>query len=178
MCIRDRFQTIAVCLVHLASLCFQLHSRPFRDSYEKISLENSAETMVLLTLHFSFMNVRYAFLTPHASAPIVWLLVVVNAIVICSLVVCIILLLGRAHILPAPPQTPTQHDPEDAPDRPQSTYRNRFLSPLISDRKGNQYGTLHDAWIFLICVFVNNFIRYWLMSTQCISTWIKKIKCS
>ncbi|XP_015751639.1 PREDICTED: putative leucine-rich repeat-containing protein DDB_G0281931 [Acropora digitifera] len=139
------FQTIAVCLVHLASLCFQLHSRPFRDSYEKISLENSAETMVLLTLHFSFMNVRYAFLTPHASAPIVWLLVAVNAIVICSLVVCIILLLARAHILPAAPQTPTQHDPEDAPDRLQSTYENKFLSPLISGRKGNQYGTLDDA---------------------------------
>lgn len=65
------FQTIAVCFVLLASLCIQLVFRPFEDSYQKIALENSAETLVLLTLHFSFMNVRYAVLNPASSASIV-----------------------------------------------------------------------------------------------------------
>ena len=134
------FQTIAVCFIHLASLCFQLHSRPFQDSYENIPLENSAETMVLLTLHFSFMNVRYAFLTPDKSAPIVWLLVAVNALAICSLVVCIMLLLGKAHALPAPPQ----HDPEVAPDQSPSMQENTSSSPLIIDGNGDQYGTFKD----------------------------------
>ena len=52
------FQTIAVCSVLLTSLCIQLVYKPFKDSYQKIALENLAETLVLLTLHFSFMNSR------------------------------------------------------------------------------------------------------------------------
>ena len=80
------FQTIAVCFVLLVSLCFQLLFKPFHDSYHTIYLENTAETLVLLTLHFSFMNIRYAVLNPDSSAPIVWMLVVVNVVLLCSLV--------------------------------------------------------------------------------------------
>ena len=58
------FQTIAVCFVLLVALCLQLSFRPLNDSYQKFPLENTAETLVLLTLHFSFMNERYAALNP------------------------------------------------------------------------------------------------------------------
>ena len=116
------FQTIAVCFVLLTSLCFQLLAKPFDDSYQKIALENSAETLVLLTLHFSFMNIRYAFLNPGSSASIVWMLVVVNVVLLCSIVLCIILLLGRAHVV-----------------RPTSS------SPLIRNGQGDQYGTFDNS---------------------------------
>ena len=98
------FQTIAICVVLLASLCFQLLFKPFSDSYQNLSLENSAETVVLLSLHFSFMNIRYAalILNPKYSEPIVWMLVGLNLVVICGLVISIILLLGRAHVKRTP----------------------------------------------------------------------------
>jgi len=64
------FQTIAICFVLLLSLCFQLIFRPFNDSYRTISLENTVETLVLLTLHF-IMSIRYAALNPESSSPIV-----------------------------------------------------------------------------------------------------------
>ena len=87
------FQTIAVCFVLLVSLCFQLLFKPFKDSCQTIALENSAETLVLLTLHFSFANIRYVVLSPDTR--IVWLVVVVNAIVFCGLIISIITLLRR-----------------------------------------------------------------------------------
>ena len=102
------FQTIAVCFVLLVSLCFQLLVRPFHDSYEHIALENTAETLVLLTLHFSFMNIRYAILNPDSStsAPIVWMVIVFNAVLLCSLALSTILLLGRARLVKIPQVAP------------------------------------------------------------------------
>ena len=100
------FQTIAICVVLLASLCFQLLFKPFSDSYQNLSLENSAETVVLLSLHFCFMNIRYAALNQESSEPIVWMLVVLNLVVICGLIISIILLLGRAHVQRTPSRAP------------------------------------------------------------------------
>ena len=93
------FQTIAVCFVLLVSLCFQLLVRPFHDSYEHIALENTAETLVLLTLHFSFMNIRYAILNPDSSVPIVWMVIVLNVVLLCSLALSTIFHLGRARLV-------------------------------------------------------------------------------
>ncbi|CAH3123257.1 unnamed protein product [Pocillopora meandrina] len=90
------FQTIAVCFVLLVALCFQLFFRPFNDSYQKFPLENTAETLVLLTLHFSFMNVRYAALNPDSSLPIIWMIALVNVVLLCGMVVSIIFLLKKA----------------------------------------------------------------------------------
>jgi len=140
------FQTIAVCFVLLVSLCFQLLFRPFHDSYHTIYLENTAETLVLLTLHFSFMNIRYAVLNPDSSAPIVWMLVVVNAVLLCSLVLSIILLLGQAHLVQSsrevpgnpPPSVPqTQRNGERAPADVSETPSSR----LVRNGPGEQYGT-------------------------------------
>ncbi|XP_068746178.1 putative leucine-rich repeat-containing protein DDB_G0281931 [Montipora capricornis] len=136
------FQTIAVCLVLIASLCFQLLFRPFQDSYQKISLENTAETLVLLTLHFSFMNIRYALLNPIRSSSIIWMLVVVNSIVLCGLVVCIILLLGRVPVVPANP-----HNPEEVRDQPSISREDpdTMSSPLIDNGNDNdKYGTFEE----------------------------------
>ena len=93
------FQTIAVCFVLLVSLCFHLFFRPFNDSYQRFPVENTAEALVLLTLHFSFMNIRYAVLNSDSSAPIVWLIVVANVVLLCGIVVSIIILLGRPHVV-------------------------------------------------------------------------------
>ena len=89
------FQTIAVCFVLLLSLCFQLFFRPFSDSFQTIPLENTVEALVLLTLHFSFMNIRYAFQNPDSSGTIIWMLVWVNLALLCGIIVSIIVLLGR-----------------------------------------------------------------------------------
>ena len=107
------FQTIAICVVLLTSLCFQLLFKPFSDSYQNLSLENSAETVVLLSLHFSFMNIRYAALNQESSEPIVWMLVVLNLVVICGLVISIILLLGRAHVQRTPTRGPLLESPDN-----------------------------------------------------------------
>ena len=95
------FQTIAVCSVLLASLCFQAFFRPFVNPYQNIPFENAAETVVLLILHFSFMNIRYAVLNPKSSTSIVWMLMISNLIVLFFIVISIIVLLGRvAHAVP------------------------------------------------------------------------------
>lgn len=134
------FQTIAACFVLLASLCIQLVFRPFEDSYQKIALENSAETLVLLTLHFSFMNVRYAVLNPASSASIVWMLVAVNGVVLCIIVLCIIMLLGRSHVVQtAPIAHQSEEDEElDTPVQEIDTPK----SPLIIN---THTGTMSDA---------------------------------
>ena len=110
------FQTIAVCSVLLTSLCIQLVFRPFKDSYQKIALENSTETLVLLTLHFSFMNARYVVLnlaSSSSSSSIVWMLVVVNGVVLCTIVLCIIVLLGRSHMVQTGPMTLQSEEDEE-----------------------------------------------------------------
>ena len=135
------FQTIAVCFVLLASLCFQLLFKPFRDSYQNIALENSVETLVLLTLHFSFMNIRYAVLNPDSSAAIVWMLVAVNVVVLCSLIISIILLLGRAHVIQIPPTVPQRN--EDA-ESAQVKQTDAPSSPLITNGPEEQYGTFNN----------------------------------
>ena len=94
------FQTIAVCFVLLVALCFQLLFKPYIDSYQKFPLENTAEALVLLTLHFSFMNVRYAAQNPDSSTPIVWMVVAVNVVLFCGMVISMIVLLGRrSHVV-------------------------------------------------------------------------------
>ena len=112
------YQTIAVCIVLLASLCFQLFFRPFVDSYRIIPLENTAEALVLLTLHFSFMNVRYVLLNPNSMKSVVWILLVINLIVFCFIVISVITLLGRvAKPVPdreaVPPAENAPQEPDD-----------------------------------------------------------------
>ena len=135
------FQTIAVCFVLLASLCFQLLAKPFDDSYQRIALENSAETLVLLTLHFSFMNIRYAFLNPDSSASIVWMIVVVNVVLLCGIVLCIILLLGRAHVVRVPQTVPHREGDKEGTSIQQE---HTASSPLISGGQEDHYGTFNE----------------------------------
>ena len=123
------FQTIAICVVLLASLCFQLLFKPFSDSYQNLSLENSAETVVLLSLHFSFMNIRYAALNQESSEPIVWMLVGLNLVVICGLVVSIIRLLGRAHVQ----QTPTRAPQNEGGEEHETVTAGQADAPLIAN---------------------------------------------
>lgn len=143
------FQTIAICFVLLVSLCFQLLFKPFKDSCQTIALENSAETLVLLTLHFSFVNIRYVVLSPHTSASIVWLLVAVNAIVFGGLIISIItLLLRRAnevYIHPEEPQSQqeVEEDEEWAPEQ-QTTEDSTTTSPLIGNEPVELYGTFDN----------------------------------
>ena len=140
------FQTIAVCFVLLVSLFFQLLFKPFKDSCQKIALENSAETLVLLTLHFSFVNIRYVVLSPDTS--IVWLLVVVNAIVFCGLIISIITLLLRreneVYIHREVPQSQqeVEEDEEWAPE--QQAEDSKTTSPLIPNEQVELYGTFYN----------------------------------
>ena len=122
------FQTIAICVVLLASLCFQLLFKPFSDSYQNLSLENSAETVVLLSLHFCFMNIRYAALNSESSERIVWILVGLNLVVICCLVITIILLLGRAHVK----QTPTRASQNEGGEEHETVTAGQAEAPLIA----------------------------------------------
>ena len=123
------FQTIAICVVLLASLCFQLLFKPFSDSYQNLSLENSAETVVLLSLHFSFTNIRYAALNQESSEPIVWMLVGLNLVVICGLVVSIIRLLGRAHVQ----QTLTRAPQNEGGEEHETVTAGQADAPLIAN---------------------------------------------
>ena len=140
------FQTNAVCFVLLVSLLFQLRFKPFKDSCQKIALENSAETLVLLTLHFSFVNIRYVVLSPDTS--IVWLLVVVNAIVFCGLIISIItLLLRRENEVYIPIEAPlsqqeVEEDEEWAAE--QQTEDSKTTSPLMGDEQVELYGTFKN----------------------------------
>ncbi|KAL9983636.1 hypothetical protein ACROYT_G005835 [Oculina patagonica] len=134
------FQTIAVCFVLLISLCFQLFFRPFNDSYQKIPLENTVESLVLLTLHFSFTNIRYAVQKPYSSTPIVWMLVTVNLVLICGIVILIILRLGRAHVLQMP-LVVNERTSDDERERVCPTHSP--LSALPSNGPEEEYGTFY-----------------------------------
>ena len=126
------YQTVAVCFVLLASLCFQVFFRPFVDSYRIIPLENTAETLVLLTLHFSFMNVRYVLLNPNSITSIVWIILVVNLIVFCFIVISVIALLGRV--------ADAVHDREEvsAENVPQEPDDEVSSSSVLVDQDGAQ----------------------------------------
>ena len=102
------YQTTVTSSVLIVCLCFQLFYRPFKDSYKKVPLENTAETIVLLTLHFSFVNVRYALQNQAASTSIVWMLIVVNLMVLGFIVISLILLLGK-RVPTQPSGEPTHH---------------------------------------------------------------------
>ena len=102
------YQTTVTSSVLIACLCFQLFYRPFKDSYKKVPLENTAETIVLLILHFSFVNVRYALQNQAASKSIVWMLIVVNLMVLSFIVISLILLLGK-RVPTQPSGEPTHH---------------------------------------------------------------------
>ena len=123
------FQTIAVCFVLLVALCLQLSFRPLNDSYQKFPLENTAETLVLLTLHFSFMNVRYAALNPDSSLPIIWMIVSVNVVLLCGMVVSIILLLKKA---------------ANADEMVHEARGHEEHAPVLGDGAGEQYGTFEE----------------------------------
>ena len=123
------FQTIAVCFVLLVALCLQLSFRPLNDSYQKFPLENTAETLVLLTLHFSFMNVRYAALNPDSSLPIIWMIVSVNVVLLCGMVVSIILLLKKA---------------ENADEIVHEARGHEEHAPVLGDGAREQYGTFEE----------------------------------
>ena len=123
------FQTIAVCFVLLVALCLQLSFRPLNDSYQKFPLENTAETLVLLTLHFSFMNVRYAALNPDSSLPIIWMIVSVNVVLLCGMVVSIILLLKKAG---------------NADEMVHEARGNEEHAPVLGDGAREQYGTFEE----------------------------------
>ena len=136
------FQTIAVCFVLLVSLCFQLCFKPFNDSYHKIPLENTVEAMVLLTLHFSFMNIRYSVQKPNSSAPIVWMIVAVNLFLLCAIVLFIVLLLGSAHVVQMPLVVNEKAgDDERAPVCPTDSP----LSALARNGPEEEYGTFDGA---------------------------------
>ena len=132
------FQTIAVCFVLLLSPCFQLLFRPFNDSYRKIPLENTMEALVLLTLHFSFVNIRYAVQKPESSAPVVWLLSIVNLVILFGMVLSVILLLGRAHVVAMPLLAGEEVVDEELAPNYQTDCP---LSALIRNRPKEQYGT-------------------------------------
>ena len=123
------FQTIAVCFVLLVALCLQLSFRPLNDSYQKFPLENTAETLVLLTLHFSFMNVRYAALNPDSSLPIIWMIVSVNVVLLCGMVVSIILLLKKAG---------------NADEIVHEARGHEEHAPVLGDGAREQYGTFEE----------------------------------
>ena len=132
------FQTIAVCFVLLLSLCFQLFFRPFSDSFQTIPLENTVEALVLLTLHFSFTNIRYAVQNPESSGAIIWMLVSVNLVLLCGIIVSIIALLGRTNAVEVHHKVhETAGVAEDAPilrgDSPSSA--------LVRNGPEEQYGT-------------------------------------
>ena len=137
------FQTIAVCFVLLVSLCFQLFFRPFIDSYQRIPLENTVEALVLLTLHFSFMNIRYAVLNPESSYGIVWMLVSVNLVLLCGIVLSIIALLGRSSAAAVRVNVSERagDEEEQAPILPADSPSS---APVRSGQEG-QYGTFHDS---------------------------------
>ena len=137
------FQTIAVCFVLLVSLCFQLFFRPFVDSYQKIPLENTVEALVLLTLHFSFMNIRYAVLNPESSDSIVWMLVSVNLLLLCGIVLSIIALLGRSSAVAVRVNDIERagDEEEQAPILPADSPSS---APVRSGQEG-QYGTFHES---------------------------------
>ena len=143
------FQVIAVCFVLLVSLCFQFRFRPFEDSYQAIALENSVEALVLLTLHFSFVNIRYAALDKEFSFAIIWIIVVVNVVLVCFIVLCIILLFGKAHLVQTPqavPQSEEDKVPRDE-ENEQSVPDGHIhtpTKPLISNGPEELYGTFDE----------------------------------
>ena len=62
------FRALGVCSVLLAALCFQLVFRPFKSSLQRISLENTIESLVLLGLYSScqiYMSQTQQ--TPHTT---------------------------------------------------------------------------------------------------------------
>ena len=136
------FQTIAVCFVLLLSLCFQLLYRPFRDSFQTIPLENTVEALVLLTLHFSFMNIRYAIQNPESSFAIIWMLVSVNLVLLCGIIVAIIVLLGRTNTVEVHLKVhETAGDAESAP----ILRRDSPSSALGRNGSEELYGTFQEA---------------------------------
>jgi len=136
------FQTIAVCFVLLLSLCFQLFFRPFSDSFQTIPLENTVEALVLLTLHFSFTNIRYAVQNPESSGAIIWMLVSVNLVLLCVIIISIIVLLGRTNAVEVHLKVhETAGDEENAP----VLRRDSTSSALVRNGPEKQYGTFEES---------------------------------
>ena len=136
------FQTIAVCFVLLLSLCFQLFYRPFMDSFQTIPLENTVEALVLLTLHFSFMNIRYAVQNPESSFAIIWMLLSVNLVLLCGIIVAIIVLLGRTNAVEVHLEV---HEAEGDAERAPILRRDSPSSSLVRNGPEEVYGTFDDS---------------------------------
>ena len=134
------FQTIAVCFVLLASLCFQLFFRPFVDSFQKIPLENTLEALVLLTLHFSFMNIRYAVLNTESSHGIIWMLVSVNLVLLCGIVVSITVVLVKKN--PVEVHLELHETAADEEGRP---FLQTHSSSAALFRNMERYGSFEDS---------------------------------
>ena len=135
------FQTIAVCFVLLVSLCFQLFFRPFIDSFQKIPLENAMEALVLLTLHFSFMSIRYAVLNPESSHGIIWMLVPVNLVLLCGTVVSITVVLAKKN--PAEAVHLELHETAGDEERRPFLQTNPSSAALVRDMQ--RYGSFEDS---------------------------------
>ena len=137
------FQTIAVCFVLQVSLCFQLFFRPFIDSFQWIPLENTMEALVLLTLHFSFMNSRYAVLNPESSDSILWMLVSVNLVLLCGIVVSITVVLGKKN--PEEVQLELHETIANEERRPFFHTNSPSATLVRNGPEAEQYGTFEDS---------------------------------
>jgi len=135
------FQTVAVCFVLLVSLCFQIYFRPFIDSFQKIPLENTMEALVLLTLHFSFMNIRYAVLNPESSHGIIWMLVSVNLVLLCGILVSITVVFAKTN--PAEAVHLELH--ETAADEESRPFLQTHSSSAAPVRDMERYGSFEDS---------------------------------
>ena len=102
------------------------------------------EALVLLTLHFSFVNIRYAVQKPESSAPIVWMLVIVNLVLLCKIVLSVILLLGMGHVV----QMPLVANEKVVDDELVPVYQTGSpLSALSRNGPEEQYGTFDISQI-------------------------------
>lgn len=98
------------------------------------------EALVLLTLHFSFTNIRYAFQNPESSGVIIWMLVSVNLVLLCGIIVAIIVLLGRTNSKVHLKVHETARDEEEAPILRGETHS----SALVGGGAEEHYGTFDD----------------------------------
>ena len=115
------FQTIAVCFVLAVVLQAVKRLLP--------KLPTGKHSRVLLTLHFSFMNERYAALNPESSLPIIWMIVSMNVVLLRGMVVSIILLLKKAENADKTVHEGTGHE-------------EHLL--VLGDISGEQYGTFEE----------------------------------
>lgn len=101
------------------------------------------EALVLLTLHFSFMNSRYAVLNPESSDSIFWMLVSVNLVLLCGIVVSITVVLGKKN----PEEVQLElHETIANEERRPFFHTNSPTATLVRNGpEAEQYGTFEDS---------------------------------